>query len=124
MNDFESYFPAYLLWNAPANQPALVTRSEGKCVMLFTDNDLAERFLVVKPNPSIAIVQVVHPRDLIGFVEKCRSLGATHVSIDTSFTRPEDGPVKSLSNPMAAIQFFLDNIAKNWREQGEPIGDE
>lgn len=63
----------------------IMVGTDGKVpfVFLFTDADLAERFIKTTDDPTRYVVkQFLEPRDFVIGLEKLAQLGHTHVNID------------------------------------------
>jgi hypothetical protein len=119
--DFHFDYPVWTLWDENTSRATTVDRRDiGRCLMIFTDLDLAQRFIEVRPKPGVIPMGILHPKELIDFAELCRQTGTTHVSIDFSFSPKPSGGLQSTSNPTATIAFFIETVTKCWREQGEP----
>jgi len=119
--DFHYYFPMHTLWDQATGEAAVATlkQEDRTMMMLFTDEDLAEKFIAVRPRAGVLVIAILHPKSLIEFAEVAKAKkGATHVAIDVSFIQTKDG-LKSNRHPVAAIDFFIDSVRRDWQSQGE-----
>jgi hypothetical protein len=65
--------------NPPGMKPVLA---------IFTDEDLAKRFIEDLRRPDVKPLALQHPRDLLAVAEHFEKAGVEHVAIDISFHPP------------------------------------
>lgn len=94
---FRLYFPVYVLFGSDGKLIGYDLPGVGRVLPLFTDEDLARRFVEARQMSAAAIRRIGVRETLYGPLEiAARRVGVTHVGIDPS----ETGTRRSLVFPM------------------------
>jgi hypothetical protein len=124
-DEFHFYFPLWTLADPqlgdtmPECTRAAMATDLGLCLMIFTDLDLAERFIASMRKSQVRPVVMRHPQELIAVGEHQQRKGATHVGIDISFHPKPEGGFNRSGGRYADIAPFIEGVRRDWKAGGD-----